>query len=452
MKVFGWQPRVARQYGKLVAGGIGLMALLPSAAAQAQTTDSLTVAQVVQATLGAQPTVRRDQANQLVAAAQVGQSRSGFYPRAALTGSYTYLQPTGYLAFPGADGNLSKVYINPHNNYSGQLAVSYTLLDFGRRRTNLSLAQSQQLSAEQQLRLTKQDLANQAIRTYYTILFLQHTLQVQDQQLAALQRNLGQVERRAAQGTATKFDLLTIQTRIASVRNVQIQLRSDIDRQQIQLRSLMGLPEGAPLPLSQRADTAPLALPAADSLLAQSYRQRVEVQLSRTGEEAARLQTVLAGQNARPSVNVFANGGTANGYQPNIDRMRGTFQSGVSLNVPVFTGYQNRYEQAGARAGQQVATARTEEARRQVSLDVRQSLTTLRALDDKLANTRVQVAQAEEAARRARISYANQLVTNLDLLNAEVALAAAHDDYWQAVYNRKLATYDLQRATGTPLY
>lgn len=451
MKLFGWQPLVAQQCGKVVAGGLGLVGLLVSSAAQAQAIDSLTIAQVVQATLAAQPTVRQDQANQLVADARVGQSRSGFYPRASVTGAYTRLDPIGYLEFPGADGNLSKVYINPSNNYSAQFAVQYTLLDFGRRRSGLALAQSQQVSAEQQLRLTKQNLAFEAVNHYYTILFLQRTLGVQDQQLAALQRNLTQTERRAANGTATRFDLLTTQTRIAAVKNGQIQLRNDLDRQQIQLRSLMGLPTGSPLPLSGRID-APAFPNQPDSLLAQAYRQRVEVQLSRVGEEAARLQTVLAGQNARPTLSASASGGTANGYQPSINRMRGTFQGGLNLNIPVFTGGLNHYQQVEAKAGQQVATARTDEARRQVKADVEQSLSTLQALDDKLRNTQLQVTQAQEAARRARISYANQLVTNLDLLNAEVALAAAQNDYLQALFNRKLATYDLQRAIGTPLY
>jgi outer membrane protein len=425
--------------------------LLVGITAHAQSGDSLVVEQVIQVVLKAQPTVRQDQASQLVADARVSQSRSGYYPRASITGAYTHLDPVGYIQVPGADGQVSNLTLNPHNNYSAQFAVQYTLLDFGRRRSSLALAQSQQASAAQQLRLTKQNLAFETVNHYYTILFLQRALAVQDQQLAALLHNLAQTERRAANGTATRFDLLTTQTRIAAVKNEQIQLRNDIDRQQIQLRSLMGRPASQPLALSGRID-APAFPNQPDSLLAQAYRQRVEVQLSRVGEEAARLQTVLAGQNARPTLNVYANGGTANGYQPNINRMRGTFQGGVNLNVPVFTGYQNHYQQAEARAGQQVATARTDEARRLVRVDVEQSLNMLQALDEKLRNTQVQVTQAQEAARRARISYANQLVTNLDLLNSEVALAAAQNDYLQALFNRKLATYDLQRAIGTPLY
>jgi outer membrane protein TolC len=67
---------------------------------------------------------------------------------------------------------------------------------------------------------------------------------------------------------------------------------------------------------------------------------------------------------------------------------------------------------------------------------------------DKLQTTEVAVQQAKTALNLAKIRYEAGTVTNLDLLDAETALAQARFERLQALYNFVMGKYDLDQAIG----
>jgi len=77
------------------------------------------------------------------------------------------------------------------------------------------------------MELTKTNLSLQTIRVFYTIILLQKSMKVQDEQIEALNQHLSVTQKRVAAGTATSFDVLTTQVRVAGAQNqkVDIQIR-----------------------------------------------------------------------------------------------------------------------------------------------------------------------------------------------------------------------------------
>ena len=82
---------------------------------------------------------------------------------------------------------------------------------------------------------------------------------------------------------------------------------------------------------------------------------------------------------------------------------------------------------------------RAEESYRQdadtVRLDVRNCYNNLREAEKRIQTTKLAVAEAEENYRIAQVRYANGVGTNTDVMDAEVALLTARNNYNTAMYD-----------------
>jgi len=412
----------------------------------AQTPDSLSLDEAISLVTKNNPQVTQSRENITAAQARVEQNRSGFYPQVSGDASYTYLDPLSQAAFFG-----TPLQFFPHSNYNADVAAQVVLYDFGKTSATVDLAASQKLSAEATSYLVQRNLAFQTIQTFYAILFLEQSIKVQDAQIANLNESLDQTKKKIQSGTATEFNALTTQVRIAAAQNQKIDLLNALQNQEIQLRELLGLPAGSRLALSGGFAYTPVDL-RSDSLTAAALRERIELQLARESENAAHLQRSLAGKGDLPTLSANVAYGAKNGYFPNIDVLRGNVVATAQLSVPIFTGFRTSNQKQEAEAGIRSAEAHTIDVSRQVAADVEQSIIALRSSVDKLQNAETQVRQAREAASQAKVRYANGVITNLDLLDAQVSQAQAELTYLQSLYNYVLGSYSLKRATGVKVW
>ena len=85
---------------------------------------------------------------------------------------------------------------------------------------------------------------------------------------------------------------------------------------------------------------------------------------------------------------------------------------------------------------------------RQVEGDVQQALANLRASQDKLATSELQVEQADTALSLAETRYRAGVITNLEVLDAQTALAEARLLRLRTQYAFVQSRYALERAVG----
>ena len=140
--------------------------------------------------------------------------------------------------------------------------------------------------------------------------------------------------------------------------------------------------------------------------------------------------------------------GGKNGYQPNIDQFRPNFTGVVQLTVPIFDGNKNRNQRVEAAAGQRAAAARLTDAQEQVRADVRSALAQLQNQSARYDNAQLQITLAQDALTRAQARQRAQVGANIDVLDAETALAQARLAQLQATYGYLLGQYQLKRAVG----
>ena len=406
--------------------------------------DSLTAEQAVQRVLQIHPALEQAMANTRAAEARVLQSSSVKLPDVSTEALYAHIGPVPAFSFPGF-GNL---VLAPQDNYDGHIVGRYTAYDFGKTNASVELSQSRVQNSRDMVELTKSNFALQTLRTFYTIIWLRKSLLVQDEQIEALNQHLTVTQKRVSAGSATSFDVLTTQVRVAASQNQKVEILNSLQKQESILRQLLGLQSNAPLLIRGSFEKISIVLNI-DSLTQAAVQQRPEMKLARDAEQSAQFQKKFNSLGNMPSINVNAAYGLKNGYEPNIYVLRGNWMWGVQARVPLFDGGRVSHQEEEAQASLQAEQAHGQDVDRQVRSDVEQVAADVQAALAKVQISEVQLQQAQEAVTIARTRYETGSITNLDLLDAETAESTAKLTSLQALYRLVLSKYELERATGT---
>ncbi|MEJ2185862.1 MAG: TolC family protein [Gemmatimonadota bacterium] len=416
------------------------------AEASAGRPDSLTLQQAVAQVLANHPAVREASQGVAVSQARIEERQAAFSPVVAAEGLYSRIGPVAKLDFQGQSFSLF-----PANNYNANISLRHTLYDWGRRQAAVDQARTMEEGATDNVELVKSRLAYQTIGAFYAIIFLRDNIAVQEEEIAALQQHLEITQEMVRSGSATDFEVLTTQVRIATARSQRVDLVDALQEQTIALRQLMGAPANEPLnPAGDFvADTSAVN---ADSLVALALSQRPELKLARNAVASAQARTHLAALGDRPALNLNVTVGGKNGYVPNLNQIKPNFIAGMAFEFPVFDGHLTRTRVSESRAAVQAALAHTLALQRQVTAQVRQAAAAVQASMDKIRASQLQVQQAQAALKLARTRYEAGVITNLDILDAETSLSGAKLMELRARYALVQSRYRLRQAVGRKVW
>ncbi len=432
---------------------IVFFSIITAAFSQTNTSDSLTIDEAVRMALATNPAIQQAAHAIDASKARVEESESSLYPEAGVSLNYTRLGPVAAFSFPG----FGSINLFPSNNYDEHVGVSATVYDFNKRQKSIDLVKTQVQSSKDRLELVRQDLAYRTVQTFYTILFLKQSIQVQNDEINTLNEHLNMTRKKVEAGTATDFDVLTTQVRVAAAQNTKISLENSLANAEITLRHLLGLPPNARVEPAGEFTEAPVPLNL-DSLINVAMQNRVEVKAADDQIVSAQAQYNVASAVNNPSVNIALAYGFKNGYEPNINAWRGNYAAAVQLQIPLsgvvpyFGGYREESMQQEASANIKAAKSYKSDVAEQIKADVQRGVADLRSSMDKFQTTDVAVQQAESALSLAKIRYEAGTVTNLDLLDAETSLAQARLMRLEALYRYVIGRYELLQAVGEKIW
>ena len=438
-------------FGGLLLAQPALAQNKPSVPAAAQAiglaSDSLTLGATLQAVLDANPSITNLTELSAASASRLSQTRAGFLPQVTGTATYTRIDPVVKLPFEG-----KTLQFAPNNNYDFHLTAQYLLFDFGKNEATVKVAESQVVTAQDNINVVRRDLAFNAAQVYYNILFMRESIRVQDQQIASLQAHRDEMNKRVQAGVSTRFDVTTTDVRITQAQSTRLDLQNQLRNQQVQLARLLHKPAQADVPVKGRLTYDPQPVNIEAEVLKGS-NNRPEVKLARDAENTAALQARLIDKGNMPSLGAGVQAGAKNGYiLPDINRIRFNTVGVVQLSVPIYDGNKNKKQRVEAAAISRAAVARTADTQEQIRADVRQAINNLDFSQARHANAQQQVAQATEALGKARARYRYGVGQNLDVLDAETQLAQARLALVQAEYSYTLGQYQLRRATGEQIW
>lgn len=409
--------------------------------------DSLALAPVLKQVMASYPTLQEAQQAIVAANARIGLSRSAYYPNISLSSSYTHLAPVSSIAFPG----LGTFNMFPGDNYSATINYDQTIYDFGKTAKNVSYAiQNSELAKLTESQI-KQQLSLMVVGNFYTLDYLQQAIRIKNEELKNLYDHLHFVEKKAATGSATEYEILTTKVRISSIENQKTDLETSLKIAQSQLNALLGKPQTDAIAVQNDLNT-PFSLVSNDSLISVALKQREEVKIANEKGLLAqmRLNNVNAANN--PSLDFFANGGFKNGYFPVLSTAKANYVVGVSLTIPIFDATRTKYNRIAAKSDIQSAAQDKELTQRDVVNDVIQSYENVDAAQQKVTQATLQVSQAKKAYQLAETSFESGSITNLDLLDSAVSLAESRLALVKTQIDYTVSLYKLKISLGETIY
>jgi outer membrane protein TolC len=425
---------------------LALAVVGPSARAQTPA-GPLTLSQTIEAVIAHYPSIDAAQAAVDAARARTVQSNASRLPQVSGQAGYTYtsLRPYVAISIPGLPAGA--IYENVQDSYAVNVMARQLLTDFGRTDKLVDMARSGQIAAQDALEQVRHQLGYQAIQSFYGVLLLRSSAAVAREEIASLEEALRIAEKKFDAGSATKFDVLTTQVRLANARNHLTDTVSSLEKQENGLRQLLGRDFGTPIEIVGDLDAEVPAI-SESAAISDGLLNRPEMRVARDNEQTARLQLDAADRGNRPTLAAQVAGGLENGVVPNLYDNRGYLTAGVSLEVPIFTGKRIMGERMEAGAGVRSAQARERELSETITTEVADAYSDFNAARSRLSSADTLVGQATEALALAKSRYSNGVITNFELLDAQSSLRAAELSRLQARYDCVLARQSVARAAG----
>jgi outer membrane protein TolC len=426
---------------------LSLAALAPSARADGTPPGPLTLSQTIEAVVAHYPSIDAARSAVDAARARTTQSNSSRLPQVSGQAAYAYTSLRPYVAIDIPGGPHGAIYENVQDAYAVSITARQLLTDFGRTDKLVDMARSGQIAAQDALEQARHQLGYQAIQGFYGVLLLRHSADVAREEIAALEEALRIAQRKFDAGSATKFDVLTTQVRLANARNHLTDTLGSLQKQENGLRELLGWDPGTRLDLAGDFDAGAEAIPESVAI-SDGLLNRPEMKVARDDEQTARLRKDSADRGSRPSLSAQVSGGVENGVVPALYDNKGYVSAGLALDVPIFTGKRVLGERLEAGADVRGAEARERELGQQITNEVADAYADLTAARARLGNADTLVDQAREALSLAQTRYANGVITNFELLDAQSALRSAELSRLQARYDCVLARQAVARAAG----
>ena len=432
---------------RLAASLLLLTTFAVEAPAQATAPAPLTLSQAIDTVLSRYPSLAGAQAAIDAARARTTESNADRLTQVNAHAGYTFnsLRPFVAIDIPGRPAGA--IYESVRDGYTTSVTARQLLTDFGRTDKMVAMARSGQVAAQDALEELRHQLGYQTIEAFYGVILLRNSADVAREEIAALEEALRISQRKFDAGSATKFDVLTTQVRLANARDHLTDTLASVQKQENGLRELLGLGASAPLDISGTFDVDTPALTQTEAIAA-GIQNRPEIKLAVDDEQTARLRQDAADRGNRPTLAAQVTGGVADGFVPSLYDNRGYVTAGLTLDVPLFTGKRVTGERLEAAAQVRSAQAREEELRETIATDVGNAYADLNAARARLGNADTLVAQAREALDLARTRYANGVITNFELLDAQSALRSAELGRLQARFDCVLARQSVARAAG----
>jgi len=299
--------------------------------------------------------------------------------------------------------------------------------------------------------LAEQDLIVRVAQAYFDVLSAADTLGTVQAGKKAISEQLASAKRNFEVGTATITDTREAQARFDLARAQELIAENDLRTKRIFLDQLVGRQNIEPKPLATPAVIPPLPSLSPDEWVMRAESQHPSVRKAQVGYDTAVLETEKARAQRLPTVD--ANGQLNTGYSPTTTNssLRGTTNQasiGVTLNVPLFTGFaiQNRIKETLVL--EQKARDDLEAARRQVATATRQTFFGVMSGQAQVQAFEAAESSSQLALEATQLGYKVGVRVNLDVLNAQTQLFTARRDLAKARYDVLLNNLKLRQASG----
>jgi len=359
--------------------------------------------------------------------------------RTSATEQQVNLAAFGFSGFPGIPAVLGPFSIYDARAFLSQPVIDFTAVNNSRAGSqNIKAANFSYQNARDTVVLAVANLYLQAIAGESRITSAQAQVNTAD----ALYKQA--VDFKNA-GIVPAIEVLRSQVELQSQQQRLIFYRNEYEKQKLDLARAIGLPPEQVFRLNDALPYAPAPPVSLDEALQKAYASRADYQSAAARVRAAELTKKAAEQERLPSLALNADYGTIG---QRIDSTHGTFSVAGTLRIPIFQGGRVRADVLQADADLERERAQLEELRGRIDFDLRKAFLDVKSTSDRIQVARTALQLAEQQVSQARDRFAAGVASNIEVVQAQEALASADENSIASLYAFNIAKALLARNLG----
>jgi outer membrane protein len=429
-----------------MAGASLLMSAAPILAQQAQ---RITFADAIQIALKQNLTVRQMENNLLVQQATANQARNNLLP------DFSFRTSASDNVGQQFNSNIGKLTTQQTQSVSPNVSSSFLVYDASRTTSNIRSARENANALTMDVSRTKQTAVFTVASDFVALVSAQSQLDVQRENLVALQAQLDQIQQFANAGARPISDLYQQRANVASAQLSVTQADQSVEIAKINLIQALQLD-----PAKEYEFVAPVIPDVAamrtfrlDSLVAVAYAKRPDIAAERA-RVAAAVQDVRGARAGRmPSVSASVSYGTNwnsasdSGLFNQFTQRRGG-GVGFQFTLPIFDRGSVRLAEQRANIAEENANLALLNQQQTVALEVRRAWLSVRSAQQQLVAATAQQVAAQQALDAVQQRYNVGAATLLEITQTRSQLVNAQSALSTAKYNLVLTQAVLAYYTG----
>ncbi len=334
--------------------------------------------------------------------------------------------------------------IGPFGYMDGRAAASVDLYNRTTRR-NLQSATQNLRASDLNLQDTR-DLVVQAVaNAYLTIIAAGARVEATKAEVATAQALYDRAHDQHVAGTSPAIDELRAQVELKSRQQQLLAQQNDFEKDKLALAQVIGLPAAQPFALADTAPYVALEGITPEDMVMRALNRRADYQSLKAQLQAAELSRQAALGERYPVVSVNGNYGV-DGI--NFAQMHGVFQFTGAVKFNIFDGGRIRSDVLQADSVIQQRKDEIADLENRIGVAVRSSLLDLKSAADQVAVAQSNLDLANQTLDQARDRFAAGVTDNIEVVQAQDALASAQDNLIASLYQHNLAKVSLARAVG----
>lgn len=335
--------------------------------------------------------------------------------------------------------------VGPFNVFDARVFLSQPILDASAM-SSVKAASATERAESYGVRSARDLVALVAVNLYLEAVAAASRIEEVHAQEATARALFTQASDMKQSGVVAGIDVLRAQVQAQNLRQRAIRAENDFERAKLQLGRAIGLPAGQPITLTDRIPYAQIPEVTVDSALQTAFASRPDYLAARERVAAAEASARAAALERLPSLHFDADYG---GIGQTPSEAHATYRMAATVRVPIFEGGRATGRRIEAGAELRRRQAELDDLKGRVDFEVRTALLDLGASAQQLEAAQTTVQLAGQELQQARDRFAAGVAGNLEVTQAQEAVATASESYISALYANNLAKALLAQAIGT---
>jgi len=334
--------------------------------------------------------------------------------------------------------------IGPFGYFDSRAYLTQTVFDWGSIERERS-SQAQLKSAEFTSKDAREVIVLVIVANYLLVIADQSEVESATSQRDTAKALFQQASDQKTAGLASTVDVLREEVQLQSREQRLIVARNSLAKQKLVLARAIGLPSGQAFEITTEIPYKELTPSGLDEAIQSAYKTRPDFQSQMNQVGSAELERKAASAERYPSIGAEADYGLS-GVNPGSSH--GTVDAAATLRIPIFQGGRVHGDVLRADASLTRERQRLEDLRARIDQEVRDAYLDLDAAAQEVTVEKSAVTLATRNLEQSRDRFTSGVTDNIEVVQAQDALAITSDAYIASLYSYNLSKMSLARSTG----